>query len=155
MMFSSKTTWLADMRCKCNVATRVLEVGWHASFACLWLWTCCRWTPVAICEAWANQERWCQSTLSVVNLCNFQSLGCPCQSLVKGSVCQSQQSPVSFAFYDLSQIGLVGLLEAWKSKYVVGTFYASRCNGNRALESGKLLIEALRPRKGTTPIRRP
>ena len=56
-MFSSKTTWLADMRCKCNVATRVLEVGWHASFACLWLWTCCRWTPVAICEAWANQEK--------------------------------------------------------------------------------------------------
>ena len=127
MMFSSKTTWLADMRCKCNVATRVLEAVWHASFACLWLWTFCRWTPVAICEAWANQEKLvsvntvsckplqfsiirlsmpviCKAKfLSITTvsclICNFHSfhVGCRRQSFVKGSVCQSQQSAVSFA----------------------------------------------------------
>jgi len=115
MMFSSKTTWLADMRCKCNVATRVLEAVWHASFACLWLWTFCRWTPVAICEAWANQEKLvsvntvsckplqfsiirlsmpviCKAKfLSITTvsclICNFHSLqfGGPCQSFVDQS----------------------------------------------------------------------
>lgn len=126
-MFSSKTTWLADMRCRCNVATRVLEVGWHASFACLWLWTCCRWTPVAICEAWANQEKVvsvntvsCKPLqFSIIRLsvpvigkgkrlsittvtcliCILLSFQfcCRCQSFVRRSVCQSRQSAVSFA----------------------------------------------------------